>query len=68
MTENGTIAFMTSTVERNLVGRRKENKKYYHSTAILAPGWNATVEAAHSTKTGFQHSPGTSGYPYSKSA
>ena len=41
------------------------NKKYYID-AILAPGWNATVEAI--MKTGFQYLPGTLGYPYSKLA
>ena len=34
--------------------------------AILASGWNATVEAI--MKTGFQYLPGTLGYPYSKLA
>ena len=41
------------------------NKKYYID-AILASGWNATVEAI--MKTGFQYLPGTLGYPYSKLA
>ena len=41
----------------------EENKKYYID-AILASGWNATVEAI--MKTGFQYLPGTLGYPYSK--
>ena len=60
MSENGTIAFMTSTG-----GNGWENKKYYID-AILASGWNATVEAI--MKTGFQYLPGTLGYPYSKLA
>ena len=42
---------------------KEENKKYYID-AILASGWNATVEAI--MKTGFQYLPGTLGYPYSK--
>lgn len=44
---------------------KEENKKYYID-AILASGWNATVEAI--MKTGFQYLPGTLGYPYSKLA
>lgn len=63
MTENGTIAFMTSTGGNGW--EKEENKKYYID-AILASGWNATVEAI--MKTGFQYLPGTLGYPYSKLA
>lgn len=54
MTENGTIAFMTSTGGNGW--EKEENKKYYID-AILASGWNATVEAI--MKTGFQYLPGT---------
>lgn len=61
MSENGTIAFMTSTGGNGW--EKEENKKYYID-AILASGWNATVEAI--MKTGFQYLPGTLGYPYSK--
>ena len=76
MTENGTIAFMTSTGGNGW--EKEENKKYprrtfskeadkkYYIDAILASGWNATVEAI--MKTGFQYLPGTLGYPYSKLA
>ena len=63
MSENGTIAFMTSTGGN---GWEKEEKKKYYIDAILASGWNATVEAI--MKTGFQYLPGTLGYPYSKLA
>ncbi len=63
MSENGTIAFMTSTGGNGW--EKEENKKYYID-AILASGWNATVEAI--MKTGFQYLPGTLGYPYSKLA
>ena len=63
MSENGTIAFMTSTGGNGW--EKEENKKYYID-AILASGWNATVEVI--MKTGFQYLPGTLGYPYSKLA
>lgn len=63
MSENGTIAFMTSTGGNGW--EKEENKKYYID-AILASGCNATVEAI--MKTGFQYLPGTLGYPYSKLA
>lgn len=63
MSENGTIAFMTSTGGNGW--EKEENKKYYID-AILASGWNATVDAI--MKTGFQYLPGTLGYPYSKLA
>ena len=48
MSENGTIAFMTSTGGNGW--EKEENKKYYID-AILASGWNATGEAI--MKTGF---------------
>ena len=60
MSENGTIAFMTST------GGNGWEKEENYIDAILASGWNATVEAI--MKTGFQYLPGTLGYPYSKLA
>ena len=63
MSENGTIACMTST---GGTGWEKEENKKYYIDAILASGWNATVEAI--MKTGFQYLPGTLGYPYSKLA
>ena len=63
MSENGTIAFMTSTGGNGW--EKEENKKYYID-AILASGWNATVEAI--MKTGLQYLQGTLCSPYSKLA
>mgnify|MGYP004486105489 FL=1 len=63
ISENGTIAFMTSTGGNGW--EREDNKKYYLD-AVSASGWDATVKAI--MKTGFQHLPGTLGYPYSKLA
>lgn len=63
MTENGTIAFMTSTGGNGW--EKEENKKYYLD-AIASVGWDATVESI--LKTGFQYLPGTLGYPFAKLA
>ena len=62
MSENGTIAFMTSTGGNGW--EKEENKILYR--CYFRSGWNATVEAI--MKTGFQYLPGTLGYPYSKLA
>lgn len=63
MTENGTIAFMTSTGGNGW--EKEENKKYYLD-AIASVGWDATVESI--LKTGFQYLPGKLGYPFAKLA